>query len=207
MKFLVTFLLFTMGLAAQRPGGGARWDEIYSGKDVKVPVNPSALVLETAANLPPGQALDIGMGNGRNAVYLARKGWKVRGIDVSKEAVKQAQAEAAKLGTSIDAQVLRFEDIPTTLNRYDLILCMYVQDLATKNARKIMDMLKPGGLLIVEGYHGDGEPLAGQRGYGDNQLVKTFGKLRILRYEDRSLQPEWGDSTRAPIVRLVARKE
>lgn len=206
MKNLLLLLLLTMPVLAQRPAPGARWDAIYTGKEAKVPVNPSALVLETTANLNPGTALDVGMGNGRNAVYLARKGWKVTGIDASREAVKQAQAEASRLGASLDAQVAQFESIPAYLNRYDLIICMYVQDLATKNAKKIMDMLKPGGLLIIEGHHADSRPPGGQPGYATNQLLKTFGRLRILRYEDRSLQPEWGDSTRTPIVRLVAQK-
>lgn len=193
-------------MLAQRPAPGARWDDVYAGKETKVPVNPSALVLETTANLKPGAALDVGMGNGRNAVYLARKGWKVTGIDASREAVKQARAEAARLGAPFDAQVAQFETIPVYLNRYDLILCMYVQDLATKNARKIMEMLKPGGLLIIEGHHADSAALAGQKGYATNQLLKVFGKLRILRYEDRLLQPEWGDSARTPVVRIVAQK-
>lgn len=206
MKRLFWVLLLGSTLLAQRPGSTGPWDDIYSGKSVKVPVNPSTLVLETTANLQPGTALDIGMGNGRNAIYLARKGWKVTGIDVSKEAVRQAQTEAAKLGTSVDAQAARFESLPAYINRYDLVLCMYVQDLATKNAKKIVDMLKPGGLLVIEGLHADAKTLAGQKGYATNELLRSFGKLRIVRYEDRVLQPEWGDNTRAAVVRLVAQK-
>lgn len=206
MKRLFLFLILAAALMGQRPGSVGRWDEIYAGKAMKVPVIPSALVLETTANLTAGTALDIGMGNGRNAVYLARKGWKVTGIDVSREAVKQAQAEAAKLGTSIDAQVTRFENIPAYINRYDLVVCMYVQDLATKNAKKIVDMLKPGGLLVIEGTHADAESITGQKGYATNELLRSFGKLRILRYEDRMLPPEWGDNSRAAVVRLVAQK-
>lgn len=203
-------LLLALPLSAQRQPAAPRWDQIYQGRDVKVPVNPSALVLETTANLPPGAALDIGMGNGRNAIYLARKGWKVTGIDISQEAVRQAQAEARKLNAAIDASVSRFEDLPAFQNRFDVILCMYVQDLATKNAKKIMDMLKPGGLLIVEGYHQDAPALAGQPGYSTNQLLRTFNRLHILRYEDREMQPEWTSAqgnARVPVIRLVARKD
>lgn len=197
-------------LTAQRRPEAPRWDQIYSGRDQRVPVNPSALVLETAANLTPGAALDVGMGNGRNAIYLARKGWKVTGIDISREAVKQAQAEAKKLNVPLEASVSRFEDLPAYLNRYDLILCMYVQDLATKNAKKIMDMLKPGGLLVIEGYHQDAPALAGQPGYTTNQLLRTFNRLHIIRYEDREMQPEWSPGaggSRVPLIRLVARRD
>jgi len=205
---LITLLL--MPLAAQRRPEAPRWDQIYAGRELRVPVNPSALVLEATASLPPGTALDIGMGNGRNAIYLARRGWKVTGIDISREAVKQAQAEAKKLNVPLEASVSRLEDLPPYQSRFDVILCMYIQDLATKNARKIMDMLKPGGLLIVEGYHQQAPALAGQPGYTTNQLLRTFNRLHIVRYEDREMTPEWssgGAGSRVPVVRLVARRD
>jgi SAM-dependent methyltransferase len=203
---ILLLLALTLPLAAQRRPEAPRWDQIYAGRDAKVPVNPSALVLETLANAPAGAALDIGMGNGRNAIYLARKGSKVTGIDISSEAVKLAQAEARKLNVPLEASVSRFEDLPAYLNRYDLILCMYIEELTTKNAKKIMDMLKPGGLLVVEGYH---ETAPGQRGYATNQLLRTFNRLHIVRYEDREMQPEWslGPGARVPVIRLVARKD
>lgn len=203
---ILLILALALPLAAQRRPEAPRWDQIYAGRDAKVPVNPSALVLETLANAPAGAALDIGMGNGRNAIYLARKGWKVTGIDISSEAVKLAQAEAKKLKVPIEASVGRFEDLPSYVNRYDVILCMYVEELTTKNAKKIMDMLKPGGLLVVEGYH---LAAPGQRGYATNQLLRTFNRLHIVRYEDREMQPEWslGPGARVPVIRLVARKD
>lgn len=210
-------LLFALTLTAQhQKNPAARWDQVYLSGDSKVPVNPSALVLETTASLKPGSALDIGMGNGRNAIYLARKGWKMTGIDVSPAAVKQAASEAAKLGTQIDARVARFEDIDTGRQQYDMILCMYVQNLATKQAHKIMEALKPGGILIVEGYHSEARSMAegstpsnGQLGYTTNELLRAFGKLRVLRYEDRLALAEWSlgsSENRVPIVRLVAQK-
>jgi len=209
---VLSLLALTSGFStafAQTRQTGARWDEIYQGSAVKVPVNPSTLVLETTTNLPPGLALDIGMGNGRNAVYLARKGWKVTGIDVSREAIKQTQAAAAKVGASIEANVARFEDIPPYRGRYDLILCMYVSSVATKNVAKIIDMLKPGGILIVEGPHADARVIPGQDGYKTNELLRAFGRLRVLRYEDRTIQAEWSTTAdgRSPTVRLVAQKQ
>ena len=207
LPILVLSLLIP--LTAQSQQSGARWDEIYQGGAVKVPVSPSTLVLETTANLTPGLALDIGMGNGRNAVYLARNGWKVTGIDVSREAIKQAQAEAAKVGATIEANVARFEDIPPYRARYDVILCMYVSHVATKNAAKIVNMLKPGGILIVEGPHLDARTMPGHDGYKTNELLRAFGKLRVLRYEDKTIQAEWSTTAdgRSPTVRLVAQKE
>ncbi|MBI5282316.1 MAG: class I SAM-dependent methyltransferase [Candidatus Solibacter usitatus] len=200
MRFLICLLLAALAFAQAPKNAGARWDSIYLNPDAKVPVNPSALVLETTANLKPGAALDVGMGNGRNAVYLARKGWKVTGVDLSKAAVKQAQAEAAKLKVELETTAGDAEKMDLGRGKYDLIVCMYVHPLPLRGSRKLIDALKPGGTLIVEGHQSD---------YPNNQLAHTFDKLRIVRYEDRVMQSEWPATAdgRAPVVRLVARKE
>jgi SAM-dependent methyltransferase len=208
-------LLACLPLAAQtQKSNGARWDQIYLDPRAKVPVNPSTLVLETTANLTPGAALDVGMGNGRNAIYLARKGWKVTGIDLSEAAVKQAQQEAAKLKVELDAKAGDVEKLVLGRDRYDLIVCTYVQMVAVRSAKKFIDALKPGGLIIIEGHHAEAQalgltpPAGGLAGYYDNQLLHAYDRLRILRYEDRQTQAEWsnGPEGKAPIVRLVARK-
>jgi SAM-dependent methyltransferase len=171
-------------------------------------------VLESTANLKPGVALDVGMGNGRNAIYLARKGWKVTGVDISQAAVKQAQAEASKLKVDFEARAGDVEKMDLGRDKYDLIVCMYVHMVAIRNARKFIDALKPGGLLVVEGHHAEAQSLGlrpvsgGPPGYGNNQLLHAFDRLRILRYEDKITQAEWsnGPEGRAPIVRMVGRK-
>lgn len=195
---LLTPLLLCAALAvAQKKNPAENWDSLYASRDAKVPVNPSAIVLETTANLPPGEALDIGMGNGRNAVYLARKGWKVTGIDASREAVKLATAEAQKLNTTVEGVVANFETYDAGRGKYDLVLCTYAASLATAQSRKIIDALKPGGLLIIEGAE-----------FQPNQLLRIYGRLRVLRYEDRHDRAEWGNGgdSRTQIYRLVARK-
>jgi SAM-dependent methyltransferase len=189
------------------------WDHVYLNPDARVPVNPSALVLETTANLPAGVALDAGMGNGRNAIYLARKGWKVTGIDLSQAAVRTAREEAAKLKVEFDARVGDVEKMDLPRTTYDLILCLYAEPLAARAARKFIEALKPGGLLLVEGRHIEALSLASAgyavTGFHDNQLLNLYERLRILRYEDRQMPSEWGNDShdaRARIVRLVAQK-
>jgi len=216
MRSLLALLLLALPLAAQSAkNSGANWDKVYTSPDGKVPVNPSTLVLEATANLKSGVALDVGMGNGRNAIYLARKGWKVTGVDISQAAVKQAQAEAAKLKVEFDARAGDIERMDIGRDKYDLIICMYIHMVPVRNAKKFIDALKPGGLLIVEGHHADAQAMGlrpvsgGPPGYMNNQLLRAFERLRIIRYEDRTTQAEWsnGPEDRAPIVRLVARKE
>jgi SAM-dependent methyltransferase len=217
------FLLLAAGLcclAGLLPGQARRqpaaaWDQVYRNPENRVPVNPSSLVLETTANLKPGMALDVGMGNGRNAIYLARKGWKVTGVEISEEAMRQARQEAAKAKADIDFRASDISALNLGRERYDLILCMYVNVVAVRNVRRFIDALKPGGILIVEGHHVGAQALnlrqvgEGPAGYFDNQLLHVYDRLRILRYEDRTMPAEWsnGPEGKAPIIRLVAQKQ
>ncbi len=199
--------------AQTRQKAAQTWDQIYLNPDARVPVHPSALVLETTANLPNGAALDAGMGNGRNAIYLARKGWKVTGVDLSEAAVRRAREEASRLKVEFDARVGDVEKMALPRESYDLIICLYTEPLAVRAARKFTDALKPGGLLLIEGRHIEGlSPAAAAlspTGFHDNQLLHLYGRLRILRYEDRLMAAEWGNGapdSRARVVRLVAQK-
>jgi SAM-dependent methyltransferase len=199
--------------AQTRQKAAQTWDQIYLHPDARVPVHPSALVLETSANLPNGVALDAGMGNGRNAIYLARKGWKVTGVDLSDAAVRRAREEASRLKVEFDARVGDVEKMAFPRESFDLILCLYTEPLAVRAARKFMDALKPGGLLLIEGRHIEGLTRAAAAlsptGFHDNQLLHLYGRLRILRYEDRLMPAEWGNGSPEPparVVRLVAQK-
>jgi len=81
----------------------AYWDERYrEGRGM--PDEPSALLVENQALLPAGgRALDLGMGSGRNALYLAARGFRVTGVDVSSVAVALCQEKAARLGMAVAA--------------------------------------------------------------------------------------------------------
>lgn len=215
MRLLLACLLLApgMSLAQVRAKRAENWDRIYLNPDAPVPVNPSALVLETTANLAAGAALDAGMGNGRNAIYLARKGWKVTGVDLSEAAVRRAREEASRLKVEFDARVGDVEKMLLPRASYDLILCLYTEPLAVRAARKFIEALKPGGLLLIEGRHVEtlaaGSAADTLTGFHDNQLLHMYDRLRILRYEDRQMPGEWGNSSqdaRTRIVRLVAQK-
>lgn len=215
MRFLALAALAPLALlsAQTRQKAAQTWDQIYLNPDARVPVQPSALVLETTANLPSGLALDAGMGNGRNAVYLARKGWRVTGVDLSEAAVRRAREAASRLKVEFDARVGDVEKMALPRESYDLILCLYTEPLAARAARKFIDALKPGGLLLIEGRHieslSPASAALAPTGFHDNQLLHLYARLRILRYEDRLMAAEWGNGapdSRARVVRLVAQK-
>src|SRR6266487_356668 len=95
-----------------------RWDEVYARQPHLYTREPNALLAEVVRGLPPRTALDIGMGQGRNATYLAGLGWDVTGIDASAEGVRQVGEGVRAIHTSI-------EEFDLGSEQWDLILGMY----------------------------------------------------------------------------------
>jgi 2-polyprenyl-3-methyl-5-hydroxy-6-metoxy-1,4-benzoquinol methylase len=91
------------------------------------------------------------MGQGRNAIFLAPQGWDVTGFDPANEGIRQAKAEAARLGVRISAKVNTFGDFEFGESRWDLIVGTYEPTKAI--APRIARALKPGGAVVVEDRH------------------------------------------------------
>lgn len=187
------------------------WNELFAKRDGKIhPFN--RFLADSVRDKQPGKALDIGMGQGRNSLFLAALGWEVTGFDISAVGVKQARVEAGKRGLKIDARVGDVDKFDYGKERWDLVIGMYMHEYLNRNAAKVVASLKPGGLLVVEGIHRDIDKnnLQGERyGYRSNELPKIFGRLRIRHYEDTVAQADW-DRSRGklvPVVRLLAVKE
>jgi len=183
------------------------WDEVYAKGEHQFYPGPNALLMEAVRSRPPGRALDIGMGQGRNAFWLASQGWDVTGVESSAEALRQAR----QLGSGITIVESSIEDFEIGEARWDLIACIYVHGVTLRNAERIIQGLKPGGILVVEGFHRDvmnhgaktldGKPL----GFQTNALLRHFLPLRIERYEDLFAFGEWQNRD-MPVVRMLARK-
>ena len=187
------------------------WNDLFAKRDGKV-VRFNKFLADSVRDKQPGKALDVGMGQGRNSLFLAAMGWEVTGFDIAEVGVKQAREEAVKRGMKIDARVGDVDKFDYGKARWDLVVGMYMHEYLTRNAAKIVDSLKPGGILVVEGIHRDINKanLVGERyGYRTNELPKVFGKLRVLYYEDTMSQADWDRSggKPVPVVRMIAQKE
>jgi len=180
-----------------------RWNQVYLREPHLYTQDANALLVGVVRDLPPGRALDIGMGQGRNALYLARLGWDVTGIDVSVEGVRQ-------VGEGVRAIHASVEEFDLGCGQWDLILGMYVHGVLLRESRRIVAALKPGGLLVVEGFHRDVmkegiEGLTGGLlGYTSNALLRRYLDLTVLRYEETRGLADWRRID-APLVRMVAR--
>jgi len=131
------------------------WDKRYSGEAFAYGTEPNDFLREHAGQLPVGDTLSLGEGEGRNAVFLAGLGHKVTALDGSKVGLTKAQAFAAQNGVEIDTihtDLARYELEP---NRWDVIVsvfCHLPEDLRKSVHRQIADALRPGGCLILEAY-------------------------------------------------------
>jgi SAM-dependent methyltransferase len=183
-------------LAFTRPDGAkVLWNKVYGGHDPIFVETPNALLAGAILNRKPGKALDFGMGQGRNAVFLATQGWDVTGFDPSDEAVRLAQANAAKAGVKIRAVVATDDQFDFGVARWDLIAMTYVRSPTVRDAERIGRALAPGGIFVYE--NGSDR---------HNELLKLFLPFRILRFEDVDAVPDWNPGQKIRLERLVAEK-
>jgi SAM-dependent methyltransferase len=186
---------------------GKSWDAAYVNPEFNL--KPNAFLVDAAKRLKPETALDVGMGQGRNAIYLAQQGWTVTGFDPSQVGVSKAREAARAAGVPLTARVERSQEFEWGTDRWDLIVATYFPALR-QSAQTIVNSLRPGGVLVVEAFQKDAaldrEPEPGPGVTFDvNELLALFPTLRVLRYEDLRAQADWGlYETR--LVRLLAQK-
>jgi thioredoxin reductase/2-polyprenyl-3-methyl-5-hydroxy-6-metoxy-1,4-benzoquinol methylase len=136
------------------------WEERYRAKPAVWSGRPNPQLVAEAAALPPGRALDVGCGEGADAIWLAERGWQVTAIDFATTALERAAAHAAAGRTRLADHIewthadIR-EHVPTEL-AYDLVSSQYVH--LPRQARdelfaRLAAAVAPGGTLLIVGHH------------------------------------------------------
>nr|MDT0667089.1 class I SAM-dependent methyltransferase [Micromonospora sp. DSM 115978] len=102
----------------------ADWDVRYAGTDLLWSVEPNQFVVQETAHLPAGRALDLGCGEGRNALWLAERGWAVTGVDFSQTAIDRARSIADHRDGAVDwvREDVLASTAPEDAPFYDLVL-------------------------------------------------------------------------------------
>ncbi|MBM3813895.1 MAG: methyltransferase domain-containing protein [Acidimicrobiia bacterium] len=184
------------------------FNNIYASADGGFSTRPNALLVSAVENRTPGKALDAGMGQGRNSIFLAAKGWQVTGFDISDGGIQIAQKNAASAGLKINTIVADGAHFDYGSSRWDLIVITYepfpVSDPGS--VQRIRDALRPEGFLVVESFASD-EGTAGRKPVDIDpaRLLRAMLPLRILRLEDTVDIADW-TLEKARLVRLVAQK-
>lgn len=131
----------------------ASWTERYAATAMVWDTTPNAVVVECCAPLPPGRALDLGAGEGRNAIWLASRGWQVTAVDFVSIAVNRISAHAALQDVELNAVVADAVSYRPEPESLDLVLLSYLQ-LPADQFRKVLNNVLPaltvhGRILIV----------------------------------------------------------
>ena len=164
---------------------------------------PAQFLVENIELLPKGRVLDVAMGTGRNAIYLAGMGFDVEGVDVSPEAVNVAVESARKADVTIIAQVVDLEkDYRIEKGAYDVIVCFnYLQRSLIP---QIKDGLRKGGMVVYETFIVDqvqfGRPRNPDYLLKHNELLDVFRDFRCLRYREGIIEG------RKAIASIIAEK-
>lgn len=225
MKIFVSLLLIilTTSLWAREPISGSRyqhltgvktsqdtknqWDAKYSRPTFIYGKSPAQFLAENYHYIPyEGAVLDMGMGEGRNAVFLAQKGYKVTGVDISSVAVKKSYLLAQEFGVKIKGVVASLKDYKIPPNSFDAIVCFYYVDRSL--VEKMKSWLKPGGILIYEAHttrekeraSRKRDPLDEDTYLKEQELLRLFPGMRVLKYEEPLHEKEFRSS-------IILRKE
>lgn len=195
------------------------WDDRYSGEEYLFGETPNAFLASHKHRLQTGwTALAVADGEGRNGVWLAEQGLKVRSVDGSAVARAKALALAESKGVSIDYAVADLGLWSWPEQQFDVVVAIFIQFASPALRRQIFDgmtlALKPGGLLLLEGYrpeqlhYGTGGPSALANLYTEQMLLEAFSDLEFLelRSHDSVLNEGTGHVGMSALIDLVARK-
>jgi SAM-dependent methyltransferase len=168
------------------------WNERYAGTELVWTASPNRFLVAEAEALTPARALDLACGEGRNAVWLAERGWRVTGVDFADVALAKATRLAAARGVEVewvDADVRAWEP---PAEAFDLVVLLYLQ-LPADERRVVHERaaaaVAPGGTLLVVAHHatnpaeGYGGPKDAAVLFTEDDVVADVPGLEIVRAE------------------------
>ena len=192
----------TPPLAFARPlMDAAEWDRRYADSDRPPRREPVPVVAELVAPLEPGRALDLAAGTGRNAVWLARSGWRVTAVDFSRVGLAKARERADAAGVEMEYVVADVHDYDPAPLTFDLVLIAYLHPEPGARAQLFADVTRwvaPGGRLLVVGLDAS-DPKAAtgtmdpDRRFTPDRLEGAFPGIELTRCERVTRERETPD--------------
>jgi 2-polyprenyl-3-methyl-5-hydroxy-6-metoxy-1,4-benzoquinol methylase len=203
------------------------WDERYAGEEYHFGTKPNAFLVSQQNLLKPGMScLAVADGEGRNGVWLAQLGLEVLSVDSSSVALEKAKKLAQLRSVTMKCEqvdLMQWEwsvlsSVEGGENRFDVVAAIFIQfappGMREQMFTQIKHCLKPGGLLLLQGYtprqleYGTGGPSQAENLYTEALLRKEFSDMDILhlREHDDIIREGKGHSGMSALIDLVARK-
>jgi cyclopropane fatty-acyl-phospholipid synthase-like methyltransferase len=197
----------------------AFWDERFAAPEYIFGREPNRFLVSQAALLQPGAAvLDVATGEGRNAVWLAQRGCRVTGIDISAKAIEKARRLAAESGLEVRFEVEDVRQRSWVADAFDAVVTIFIQFAAPAERRSVFEgmqrTLRPGGVIVLQGYtpkqleYRTGGPPQADHMYTEPLLREAFAGWEILHLAEHEdvLNEGIKHVGRSALIDLVARK-
>ncbi|MFW5688406.1 MAG: class I SAM-dependent methyltransferase [Spirochaetota bacterium] len=202
---------------ASRGQPASRWDERYAADDYLFGTEPNGFLLNVEPELPRGEALCYGDGEGRNGVFLATRGHRVTSMDASAVGLEKARRLAERNGVALSVVQGDLREFDFGRERWDLIVSIFVHlppELRREVHRRAAAALRPGGCFVIEAY--TPEQLEYRTGGPPvRELLMTLDDVRsdlsglefeIAREQVRDVIEGQGHRGRAAVLQVLARK-
>lgn len=192
------------------------WDERYATDEFVYGTEPNSFLVEHAHSLI-GPVLSLAEGEGRNAVYLASLGLDVLGVDASAVGLAKARRLAALKGVAIQTEVMdltRYAPLPHSVGSVVAIFAHFPAEERRRVHRAVEHALKPGGLILLEGYgksqigYGTGGPRDAAMLFASADIASDFSCCDVLlcREIEREVVEGKLHTGKASVVQFIGRK-
>jgi SAM-dependent methyltransferase len=195
------------------------WNRRFEGDGFLFGTEPNVWLSEHIDVWPTGgRILCVADGEGRNSVWLARKGFIVDAFDIAEAGVAKAYRLAARAGVTVNFTVADCDEYPWQLSAYDGVAAIFVQFAAPEQRRRLFNRvaasLKPGGALILQGYtpkqleYGTGGPPFLSHLYTAELLRAALDGLDVLELSEyeADVNEGSGHKGRSALIGMVARR-
>jgi len=193
------------------------WNERFATEEYVYGTEPNQFYRKQLEQLPPGKILFSAEGEGRNAVFAAQKGWNVMAFDTSIEAKKKAENLAREKNVEIDYRIANYENVSFSKESFDCLVLIYAHMHPHKREEynhKLTSFLKPGGILILEGFskkqieNNTGGPRIVEMLFSEEELRNDFNFFSELSISETDVTLNEGTfhQGKASVIRVTGKK-
>jgi SAM-dependent methyltransferase len=159
------------------------WDERYSGQDQVWSGQPNGALVTETQGLHPGRAVDVGCGEGADALWLAERGWDVTALDVSRVALARAADQARRAGQQVHWLHAGLIEAALPPGSFDLVSAQYpalLRTAAHDAERALLNAVAPGGALLVVHHTPPSKEEAAAHGFNPDDYVSPANVAALL---------------------------